>query len=216
MAKLHLLRPDEGHLATAEALLTGPEREALARYTFPKRRKDWLLGRLAAKRALAEAGGWAPETVSVLAGEAGRPTFWAPDDRLSGWDLSISHGHDHAAALVAPGPAGIDLERVRAVPENGWRFFLTEREREWLADGPLGPAGEIVVWALKEAVYKALHGAVTGVIHLEVAHAAVGSARIHTPHGPFEARYTTFDDFVLAIAACEGAAWLTTVALAER
>lgn len=208
MAKLFLLRPDEGHLATAEALLTGPEREALARYTFPKRRKDWLLGRLAAKRALATAGGWAPEAVSVLATESGRPAFAAPDESLAGWTLSITHGHGHAAALVAPGPAGVDLERVRAVPQGGWRFFLTERERAWLADAPLGPAGEIVVWALKEAVYKALDGAVTGVIHLEVTSAGAGVARVDTPHGPFEGRYTTFDDFVLAVAAPEGAAWI--------
>lgn len=213
MATLYLLRPDDGHLATAEAMLTGPEREALARYTFPKRRKDWLLGRLAAKRALAVASGWAPEAVSVLATASGSPGFAGPDDALAGWTLSITHGHDHAAALVAPGPAGVDLERMRAVPEGGWRFFLTEREREWLADAPLGPAGEIVLWALKEAVYKALEGAVTGVVHLEVVSAANGVARVETPHGPFEGRYRTFGDFVLAVAAPAGAAWLVGLSM---
>lgn len=197
-------------LARAEAALTPAEREAFARYTFPKRRHDWLLGRWAAKLAAADVAACPPEHVGVASGEKGRPLLVAPGDRLAGWDLSLTHGHGRAAAIVAPGPAGVDLEAMRDVPPGGWRFFLAEDERAWLAGQPLGPHGEIVFWAVKEAAYKALHGEVDAMPSLRVvADAAAGRARVTHGGGALEARWCVKGGFCLAIAAPAPApAWL--------
>ncbi len=200
-------------LARAEAALTEAEREHFARYTFPKRRHDWLLGRWAAKLAAADAAGCAPEAVAVASGEKGRPLLAAPEGRLAGWDLTLTHGHGRAAAIVAPGPAGVDLEAMRDVPPGGWRFFLAEDERAWLASQPLGPHGAIVFWAVKEAAYKALHGEVDAMPNLRVTvDAAAGRARVAHGGGVVDARWCVKDGFCVAIAAPAPApAWLARI-----
>ncbi|MFP5501786.1 MAG: 4'-phosphopantetheinyl transferase family protein, partial [Candidatus Sericytochromatia bacterium] len=180
---LHLIGPDPELPARAEGLLTAAEREALALYTFPKRRRDWLLGRLAGKEALSRAtgGDWQPEAITVSRHESGGPDFSGPDGRLAGWRLSISHGHGLAAGLATPEPSGVDLELFRAVEPGGWRFFLTEEERKWLEGEPLGAQGEILVWALKEAAYKAIRGSVRSVLELPVREAGGGRAVLDSP-----------------------------------
>ena len=200
-------------LAAAEAALTPAEREAFARYTFAKRRHDWLLGRWAAKLAAGDAAGWAPDAVGIVSGEKGRPLLAAPDERLAGWELTLTHGHGRAAAIVAPGAVGVDLEAMREVPANGWRFFLAEPERAWLSAAPLGPHGEIVFWAVKEAAYKALHGEVDAMPSLRVAvDAAAGTARVTYGGAAIAARWCVRDGFCLAIATPAPApAWLARV-----
>lgn len=197
-------------LEAALAALSPEERAISEAFKFPKRRNDWLLGRLAAKRAVqaAEGQGRALPTISVLALPSGCPRFEGAEG-LAGWGLSISHGHGRAAAVAAPGPVGVDLERLRAMPEGGWRFFLNPKERAWLADEPLGVHGEIVVWALKEAAFKALAGTVSGVLGFAVVQAEGGRATIAHAEGVLFARYAHLGDAVLAVAAPAPAEWLT-------
>ena len=213
-AALCLLPPDEGLLAEALAALSAEEAAVAAGYRFPKRRHDWLLGRLAAKRALQTAGGGdALQDLIVTSGERGRPGFsGAP--ALAGWDLSITHGHGRAAALVAPALVGIDLEAIRELEARGWRYFMDEREREWVAAGGAGLNGEILVWALKEAAYKALENRATQVLDLRVAAAADGRARITFGAEVLVARYWRLVAFFLAIATPAEAEppWLAAIA----
>lgn len=200
---LLLLPPaDDSLLETAESVLTPTERETLAGFQFAKRRNDWLLGRYAAKMAVCRAveGVWTPRLVEIRAMESGRPWFLGADYRMAGWHLSITHGHGLAAALVSPVPAGIDLEKLRPMEPGGWRFFLTEEERDWLKAEPLGPDGSIVAWALKEAAFKALNGAVTGVLSIRVHEAEGGRARLSHPGGELMGRYVVEEGFCLAIA----------------
>jgi 4'-phosphopantetheinyl transferase len=185
--------PDE-----TRVLLSPAEAAFFATLSFPKRQADWLLGRLAAKEAIASAFGVAPALAEVLTERDGRPAIAQP--LASGWDLSISHSHGRAAAAIAPAPVGVDLERLRALPEKGLRFFLAPEERDWLASGGLGPHGEIVAWALKEAAYKALHGAISGVRHLQIAGAEADRVRLDSPAGPLVARWRLSGEFCLAIA----------------
>ncbi|MDB5095771.1 MAG: 4-phosphopantetheinyl transferase [Cyanobacteria bacterium RYN_339] len=191
---MKLVLIDAGRLAEAEAALDAVEREALAGYTFEKRRRDWLLGRLAAKLAVQAVTG-AP--TGIRSEENGHPTATGLPP---GWDLSLTHGHGFAGAICAPAPVGVDLELLRAVPPNGWRFFLTPAERDWLAGEPLGPHGEIIAWALKEAAYKAVQGRTEGMHHLTLDEVADGRARIGHPAGTLEARYQLGSRFCLAIA----------------
>ena len=145
---MRLVLIDASLLSDAEAALDDVERTTLAGYTFEKRRKDWLLGRYAAKLAVANSTGAPPVAVAIRSEANGHPIALGA---AAGWDLSLTHGHGHAGALFAPAPVGVDLELLRAVPPNGWRFFLTPAERDWLAGEPLGAHGEIIAWALKEA-----------------------------------------------------------------
>lgn len=204
-AVLHLITADETAYARAHAALTPAELATFEGFRFPKRRQDWLLGRLAAKEAIRRAAGadWELQAIAIAALPGGCPTFTAPEGALAGWHLSISHGHGRAAAAVAPVPVGVDYEALREVPPNGWRFFLTPPERAWLAEEPLGPRGEIVVWALKEAGYKAIQGAVSGVLKLQVEAAADGHAMVVHPEGRLAARYARLEGAVLAVAVPE-------------
>lgn len=211
-------QPPAGLIDAAYAALTPEERALCDAFKFPKRRRDWLLGRLAAKQALQAAAGrgWPLGELAVLPLPNGCPTFHAPDATLEGWGLSLSHGHGRAAALVAPGPVGVDLERFRELPEGGWRFFLNPKERDWLASEPLGPQGAIVAWALKEAAYKALQGTVSGVLSLAVVKAEGGYATIAHAEGVLFARYARLEEAVLAIAApAPEAPWLASLSLPE-
>ncbi len=158
-----------------ERLLSAAERAALARFTAAKRRADWLLGRAAAKeavaRALAAAGASCPEptAIEVEADADGAPRVALPPG-LPRVVASLTHGHGRAAAWatlpgLGQGLPGVDLERVRPRPEGTLRFYLRPHERAGvlaLAPGPGGDAwgprdeAAVVVWALKEAAFKAL------------------------------------------------------------
>lgn len=211
---LVLVTADARLLASAEAALTRAEREAFAAFSFEKRRQDWLLGRYAAKLAVARAAGREEElaSVEVSRDENGHPRATFTGAWPDGWDLSLTHGHGRAAALVGPAAVGIDLERLRAIPPGGWRFFLTPRERDWLKEAPFGPHSEVVAWALKEAAYKAVQGRTQGMHHLTLDEVGRGEARIgHAgPEGPLVARYEMGAGFCLAIAtpAPQLPAWL--------
>lgn len=190
----------DDQLSAAEAALDALEREALAGYRFEKRRRDWLLGRWAAKLALGAALAVEPARIGIRSEENGHPYGCLDGAPLEGWDVSLTHGHGHAAALAARVPVGIDLELLRDVPPNGWRFFLTPAERAWLAGEPLGPRGEVVAWALKEAAYKAVRGETAGMHHLTLDEVGQGHARI----GPgLVGRYRLGQRFCLAIATAE-------------
>lgn len=217
MALAHV---DATCLARARASLTPAEAVDFSRYTFEKRQRDWLMGRYVAKLAVCRAVGdtWCPLEVAIASESSGHPVFRGPDDRLAGWDLSLAHGHDRAAALVAPSRVGIDLEYLREVPPSGWRFFLTPDERAWLAEGPLGPHGEIIAWTIKEAAYKALGGETVGLLALGLEEVGAERARVSHAAGELAVRYVVADGFCLAIAtpAEPGAhpAWFEHISLA--
>ena len=179
----------EAASADLERLLSAAERAALARFTAPKRRADWLLGRAAAKeavaRALAAAGAACPDptAIEVAADADGAPRVALPPG-LPRAVASLTHGHGRAAAWatlpdLGQGHPGVDLERVRPRPEGTLRFYLRPEERARvlaLAPGPGGDAwgprdeAAVVVWALKEAAFKALAPARGhGLLDVEVA-----------------------------------------------
>jgi 4'-phosphopantetheinyl transferase len=147
------LPPDTDWLQTQE-------QAALLRLRAPKRRRDFRLGRYAAKMLLE-----ASEPTGDLARFEVRPApGGAPLAFLDGAPLavtlSISHSDGWAAAAIQPGthPLGCDLERVE--PRSpaflgdyftpGEQAFVTmghPEERSWRAT---------LVWSAKEAVMKAL------------------------------------------------------------
>ncbi|MEU9354573.1 4'-phosphopantetheinyl transferase superfamily protein [Streptomyces griseoloalbus] len=139
-----------GVAAVSEPFLTpaGPA-EASAAASMPlHRRREFLAGRYAARRAL--------RAVGLDCGEiprSGRLPVFPP-----GRAASISHSAGVAVAVArAPGrdtPLGCDLE-LRPLPPGAVRLVLREDEEGLLNAGPWSVTA---LFSAKEAAWKALHG----------------------------------------------------------
>ena len=144
-----------------EALLTPVERDRFARYHHPKRRLEWLGGRLAAKhclRQLAAAGLIAaipPLEQTILADAHGRPGVDWTGRTGTPPALSISHCRGYAAALACTGSAcGLDIEPVAPRLANVQARFTTPEEVALLHALPEPLTRLAVLWTAKEAVKK--------------------------------------------------------------
>lgn len=136
-----------------ESVLTDEERLRLATFGHAGRRRQFVLGRTAARRLAAARLGCGPIAVPLAVDADGAP-------RLPGAHISIAHaGRAHGAlgaAAVADRPVGIDVEGVRARRPDLWRRLLRPNEYG-LLDALGGPTDEAqtLLWVLKEAVLKA-------------------------------------------------------------
>jgi 4'-phosphopantetheinyl transferase len=140
------------------------ERADLARLRAPRRRRDFRLGRFAARRALArleecdaDTGAWRYE---VRRAAGGVPLPFR-DGAPLGVTLSITHSDGWAAAgvLAGGGRLGCDLERIEPRSAAFVADYFTAGERELLAaahDAPDRDLRATLVWSAKEAVMKAL------------------------------------------------------------
>jgi|GEM_PF-4064777 len=202
-----LARATTEELESAEAALHRVEREMFERLTVPKRRRDWLLGRLAAKRALAQASPVAVSLCDVVIhrGDGGQPVFVLPQDALDAWGLSLSHTGGWAVAIAAPYPIGIDLEGLRALNPATHRLFMHQSEQAALASGVWGAHASLAVWGIKEAAYKLLGGQTTGLHALCLGQLHQDTVAVRYAGGCVVAHWRRNDGFGLAIAHAEGA-----------
>ena len=161
VAWLRALDPRERE-RLAERRLAPVERARYEQLTLPKRRSEWLAGRLAVRHAVADqlrgagpaalADGRAPRDAvvhTVSEGpRAGKPFVAAPVH------IGLSHSVDFALAVCGSHPVGVDLEgqpigpylaRLLAVPEGA---DASEGMRR-VAEMPLP-----LRWACREAVVK--------------------------------------------------------------
>lgn len=129
----------------------------------PKRRRQWLAGRVAAKDAVLD---WLrrergieavfPQELRVENDAAGAPRIRA---NVTGTvpetlHLSISHKDLLAAAIVGEQPVGIDIERIEPREESFLALSFSEAERTLLADEDIAVASTRG-WVAKEVVAKA-------------------------------------------------------------
>lgn len=142
--------------------LAAGERERYEGFRFDKRRRDWLLGRWAAKVALLGISGLSRrdtrrfEIVSAPSG--------APVPRLDGRPypvgLSLSHSHDCAFAVVSQNDTrlGCDIERIEPRSAVFVETYFTESERELVAATGRSSRDALVtrIWSAKESTLKAL------------------------------------------------------------
>jgi hypothetical protein len=158
---LQAARPTLGGLGygiAAEWDDDGPRDRDLPRPAVPlkaRRRADFLTGRRALGRALADTG-ISELTRSVLIGQRGRPSL------PTGLTASISHSHGIAVALAASTErfrsVGIDLE-LGGLPDEAAHLLLTEPERAWLSnvDSPAERRYRLLTaFSAKETAFKAL------------------------------------------------------------
>lgn len=147
------------------AFLSDAERRTYEGLRFPKRRREWLLGRWTAKqllqRSLAPYRGLPLAAISVHNDPNGAPYLSVDGEGRLPASISISHRAGQAACALSPSLSpsiGIDLERVE--PRSGAfvnDFFTAgEAKRVWSCPEANRHRLVTVIWSAKEAALKAV------------------------------------------------------------
>lgn len=136
-----------------------------ARTLLPKRRQDFTLGRLAARRAFA-ALAVPPHEFSVRAADDGAPEPYLLEAPVPA-TLSLSHSTGRALAVVRGWPAGsndapacwlgADCEQMTMLTAALQEDHFTPKERALIAGTALAlqPAATTLLWSAKESALKA-------------------------------------------------------------
>jgi phosphopantetheinyl transferase len=139
------------------AALTRGERQEYDRLPHDERRRDWLAGRLAAKRAVAEHCRLPFDRVRLESRTGAAPSCMVADD-LDRWSMlpvMISIGHCDGVGIAAAADRGsligVDVERAGDIGPAEYRYFLAPGELAFARR-----VGATLLWVLKEAVWKAL------------------------------------------------------------
>jgi acyl transferase domain-containing protein/phosphopantetheinyl transferase len=179
--------------ALAYLVLGRRERETWHNMTaVPKRRREWLLGRCAAKdavrRLIQKRFGLqlCAADVEILTDASGRPMVeGAWRQRLAAYPVvSITHSGGIAAAVAALDPKqliGIDMEHMGMRPEQFDGVAFSEKERHWLQGVSNGLREEwaLRLWCAKESAAKALgQGLSTALNGLRVSGVEVDTGRV--------------------------------------
>jgi len=155
-----VLEEENHHLP--ELVLSTEEHALFSRFKYPKRRREWLGGRLAAKTAMLLFS-HSPDTLpaalpqlSILANKHGRPEASAFPELA----LSISHSSQFAAGLAVKGRScGIDLQKISPKLPDLTSRFTSSKEISLLAHllPDLDQATLLtMIWTAKEAVKKSI------------------------------------------------------------
>ncbi|MBF0502702.1 MAG: SDR family NAD(P)-dependent oxidoreductase, partial [Candidatus Riflebacteria bacterium] len=156
--------------AALDLLLSSAEHEIFAALHMPKRRQEWLAGRIAGKLLIRElllerVGTDVPLTAFSIVGgagkrpqiEAGQGLASALQASISQMHVSIAHGGGIAMVAIGEMPIGIDVEERRAIDEETASEFMRPEE---LVEGRPGknagvaPGDRVALWTAKEAVSK--------------------------------------------------------------
>jgi phosphopantetheinyl transferase len=142
--------------------LAADERGELVRLRDRGRQSQWLAGRWLSKRLIAQAAGVADlADIRILTRDERargvRPMVFVGSRPLRG-TLSISHSDRGVlVALAATNrfSVGVDLAESVERSEGFRRMWFSASERRWLAEDV--ERRMTILWAIKEAVYKAAH-----------------------------------------------------------
>lgn len=180
-------------LDRGQAVPLSPEEEALVTGASDKRRRDFALGRACARTALDQLG---------MPGMVGRAPHGAPV-WPAGVTGSISHTEGYAAAIAARRSGftgiGVDAEHVGRVEENLWPRLFTGEERAFLGGQGDVAAMATLLFAAKEAAFKAANPQAGQALQFQALSVDVrgdGTFRLHGQAG--EGRYAFGSGLVLA------------------
>ena len=142
----------DDHVNTWRAWLSTEEIHCLQSFGSEKRRREFILGRAAARQLTGQCLDRAPAEVPLAVADDGAVDVLGQD-----LHLSIAHSGPHAVAALAPLPVGVDLEAVVERDRSLIRFLLHPDERDRVMHlFPYETAPTVVLlWALKESVLKA-------------------------------------------------------------
>jgi acyl transferase domain-containing protein/phosphopantetheinyl transferase len=153
--------------------LTTTERETYDALS-PRRRRQWLAGRVAAKDAVLDylrrehrIAEVYPQELRIENDAAGAPKVHAnvTDTVPASLQVSLAHKGTLAVAIVGMAAVGIDLERIEPREENFLAMTFTRAERALLAASGEGDAAWTRGWVAKEAVAKANGTGLRGRLH---------------------------------------------------
>ncbi len=163
-----------------EQWLHTDELTQLSSYTFEKRQREWLAGRICSKKALqhflqSNSTTTPPSHASAKVGskESGQPFFKQIDSVPPPFPrLSITHSHGYAAALVTTVHCGIDIQLPADNLHRVKDHFCTAEEERQLQQS-LPEQDKItqltLLWAGKEALKKMLsHQGMPGFLALQL------------------------------------------------
>lgn len=150
-----------GELPASPGWLSEAEAERARGLRFPKRRAEWLLGRLAAKRALAVLLGVGEEALGEFEIRSHPDGFPLPFWRGRSLPLALSLSHRAGVALCTVGcgggELGCDVDLVERRSDAFVSDYLDAQER---ADVEARPADREwlvpLLWSAKESALKAL------------------------------------------------------------
>ncbi len=147
-----------GEAADADRLSVRERRSSL-RLKSPVRRKEFLAGRVVAHRAVRDVLPSA-EGVEILPQDdrqaTSRPVVTV-NGRAAEVEVSITHcaGLVVAAAVSGSGRAGVDLVESGSVTESVQAGWMTDAERAAIARSAFSDQTASMIWAAREAAYKA-------------------------------------------------------------
>jgi 4'-phosphopantetheinyl transferase EntD len=169
--RVRLVTPEMVERAVArrgvDGVLTPSERAVFAALPLEQRRRDWLAGRVAAKRVLRATyrrrGDIEPPYTAIEiqndADGAPRLRLDGPPDLGARLDLSIAHSHGAAVAAVsdrfASGTVGVDVEVTTPLSIDLVRRVLRASEIDRLGDRSTIEPTPLEMWTAKEAAMKA-------------------------------------------------------------
>lgn len=122
------------------------------RITNARRRSQWMLGRIAAKRLAIDLGLCEEPRECSVPTRGVKPVFEIRGAQ-SEMNLSISHSDEIAAATISSRPVGIDIQRRRPIRPGSTKFFLREDESHLVTD--CDDSTLLDLWSAKEAALKA-------------------------------------------------------------
>jgi len=155
-----------GGALPAEEFLSADEKKLSENFKFKAKQESFLLGRLAAKRAL---GALISEPdlrrIVIRSGVYGQPLVDHPHAGAA--QVTVSHSHGLAVALAFPAayPMGIDIETVAAVsaPVVLGELGASPAELSWLVSSGVDEATACcVLWTAREALGKTLQIGING------------------------------------------------------
>ena len=152
------LQLDGEDLERALAVLSEQEQARANRFHFARDRRRFVRGRALLRRILGGYTGVEPARVPLELSPSGKP-FLANG---SGLHFNLSHCEDRGVLAVASRPVGVDLEKVRTVPEAlviAERLFTVLENRALRAcPQQLQSEAFLRCWTRKEAYVKARGG----------------------------------------------------------
>lgn len=159
-----LLRQDEIAAACSPEIWLHPqELRTLQSYKLPKRRREFLGGRICAKFALGRHRPeliLPPQQIEIVSAPSGQPLLSLPPAAIPDHlHLSISHGGELVGAVVANSRCGLDLQPIRNnLARVREKYCLPEEQRllERSLPGLNDESQLVLLWTAKEAVKKAL------------------------------------------------------------
>lgn len=166
---LHLwrspLQASPQQLAAYANLLSPDEHQRAQRLRFAQHRDRFVVGRGLLRSLLGQYLGQDPASLVFSYGPSGKPALVSDAATVN---FNLAHSEDWMLVAIAPRRVGVDLERIKPMPDQtaiAQRFFAPQEAAQIAADPDLF----FPVWTAREALLKATGRGLAGLADLELA-----------------------------------------------